>query len=318
MHQDFRKLLDNAVGATEHVIAIIVDIRGFSSFCRDKESFDVANYIKTVYANIIDNFFPETSYLKPTGDGLLIILKCPTKGIQEFIVAQVKKCLTLVQEFSHIGKDNVLINFETPNKIGIGIARGSACKISSNSKVIDYSGRLLNLAARLMDFARPSGIVMHESVGFKLLPPELQQQFLPDRIYVRGIAEEKPLGIYYTKDYTIISPSAKNSPIEPKWKTQIFSQPFGTLSAGKPRKLRFDLEDQPLDSAQIIVEAFYKTPDEREIGAKYTLSDEDLSLDKIGEISTVKLERNAVLEEFTTDNLKAEEIIHFRVTYPVQ
>ena len=182
MLQDFRKLLDDAVGTTEHVIAIVVDIRGFSNFCSDKESFDVANYIKTVYANIIDNFFPETSYLKPTGDGLLIIMKCPTKGLQEFIAEQVKKCLALVQEFPKIGKENVLINFETPDKIGIGIARGSACKISSNSTIIDYSGRLLNMAARLMDFARPSGVVMHESVGFKLLPPELQQQFLPDSI----------------------------------------------------------------------------------------------------------------------------------------
>lgn len=318
MHQDFRKLLDNALGTTEHVMAIIVDIRGFSNFCSDKESFDVANYIKTVYANIIDNFFPKSSYLKPTGDGLLVILKCPTEGMQDFIADQVGRCLTLVQEFSKLGKESPLINFETPNKVGIGIARGSACRISSNSTVLDYSGRLLNLAARLMDFARPSGIVMHESVGFKFLSLEMQQQFLPDYIYARGIAEEKPLRVYYTKDHTIISPSARKPLKEAKWKTQSYDVSFDKLSVDTHRTLVFDLLDSPIDSTQIVVEAFYALPDEREVGRRYRASDNVFTLEKVGGKSSIYLKKSQIFEAFKDHNLKAEDIIRFRIVYPAE
>jgi len=65
-----------------------------------------------------------------------------------------------------------MTNFPTPDKIGIGITRGSVCCIMSGSKILDYSGRNLNLASRLMEMARPSGIVFDESFGLDLLSDE--------------------------------------------------------------------------------------------------------------------------------------------------
>ena len=50
-----------------------------------------------------------------------------------------------------------MITFELPPDIGIGVARGSATRISTQDGILDYSGRPLNLAARLVNFARPRG-----------------------------------------------------------------------------------------------------------------------------------------------------------------
>ncbi len=69
MHRIFRKLLDNAAGTTEHIVAVVLDIRGFTPFCKDTESPDVAVFIKYVYTRTINAYFPNASFYKPTGDG---------------------------------------------------------------------------------------------------------------------------------------------------------------------------------------------------------------------------------------------------------
>ena len=53
MHKIFRKALDNAIGESQFVIVVIIDIRGFSEFSRTCESPDVAMFIKRTYMRII-------------------------------------------------------------------------------------------------------------------------------------------------------------------------------------------------------------------------------------------------------------------------
>lgn len=74
MHNAFRTLLKDAKGTSQHIIALILDIRGFSSFCQNVESTDVGVYISKFYLKIITNYFKFASFYKPTGDGLLIII----------------------------------------------------------------------------------------------------------------------------------------------------------------------------------------------------------------------------------------------------
>jgi len=52
-----------------------------------------------------------------------------------------------------------MLNFETPRR-SVLYRAGPATKLVSQDRTLDYSGRPLNLAARLMDFARPSGVVL--------------------------------------------------------------------------------------------------------------------------------------------------------------
>ena len=58
MHTQFRGHLENAKGQSEFIIAVNLDIRGFSSFSKNVESPDVAMYIKRIYMKLIDNYFP--------------------------------------------------------------------------------------------------------------------------------------------------------------------------------------------------------------------------------------------------------------------
>ena len=69
MHKLFKDALPDAEGRSEHVVAIIADIRGFSEFSTRQESPNTAMYIKRVYMRLIEDYFPFASFFKPTGDG---------------------------------------------------------------------------------------------------------------------------------------------------------------------------------------------------------------------------------------------------------
>src|ERR1043166_1205127 len=151
MHRQFRKLLNDAEGNAEHVIAIYADVRGFSEFSQDVESTDVAMFVKRVYAKLIDKYFSNAVYFKSTGDGLMIILRYTEKTLQESVRSAISNCMKAHAEFPSFCDGDPMINFNVPKMIGFGIARGSACCLSSKRKTLDYSGRVLNLASRLLD-----------------------------------------------------------------------------------------------------------------------------------------------------------------------
>jgi hypothetical protein len=68
----FRQFLDNVQGISEFVIAVIFDVRGFSSFAMKVESVQTTAFLKRIYIEMIDRYFGKASFVKPTGDGLLL------------------------------------------------------------------------------------------------------------------------------------------------------------------------------------------------------------------------------------------------------
>lgn len=212
MHREFKELLHTAEGAARRVVVVFLDVRGFSSFAGIAESTDTAEFLKSVYLKILDEYFPDAAFFKPTGDGLLILLEYDRENLGKVLTAATTTSVRLVEEFPKICADDPMINFEVPTKIGIGLARGSATCLTAGEKVLDYSGRPLNLASRLMDLARPSGVVIDGSFGFDLLPEDLRGRFTKDFAHVKGLAEEEPLDIYILKDYTRI-PDFNKAPI---------------------------------------------------------------------------------------------------------
>ena len=74
MHRRFRKLLEDATGESEFVIAVNLDIREFTQFSQKVESPDVTMFIKRVYMKLIDEYFVDACFFKPAGDGLLILI----------------------------------------------------------------------------------------------------------------------------------------------------------------------------------------------------------------------------------------------------
>jgi class 3 adenylate cyclase len=129
----------------------------------------------------------------PLATGLMVIgkLKDEVAAIQDAIRLKIARAIELVAAFPTITEDDVMINFEVPKHLGIGVARGSATPANQQKRtVLDYSGRCLNLAARLMDLARPAGRRPHDQHAGALLGPEIIAKLHAEDVYVKGIAEE--------------------------------------------------------------------------------------------------------------------------------
>jgi class 3 adenylate cyclase len=219
MHRVFRQALTDAVGRSEFVIVVVADIRGFSAFSREHESPDTAMYIKRVYSKLIDEYFSTASFYKPTGDGLLVTIPYNERNLSEVANHTVVSCLTCLKQFASICADDNMINFSVPGAIGFGIARGTACCLHSGDSILDYSGHLLNLASRLMNLARPSGLVIDGAFKIELLEEKTRQLFDETEVYVRSLAEDSPMKLYFTKGFTEIPAEAKIPLAREPWVT---------------------------------------------------------------------------------------------------
>jgi class 3 adenylate cyclase len=217
MHKILRTALTDATGLSEYVIVVVADVRGFSGFSQKHESPDIAMYIKRVYMKLIDGYFAFASFYKPTGDGLLVTVPYNEKNLAEVAQRTVESCLQCVDQFGSICQDDPMINFATPDKVGFGLARGTCCCLTSQDKVLDFSGHLLNLATRLMGLARPSGVVLDGAFGVELLKPETKGLFEEADVYLRSLAEERPVKVFYQKGKVDIPEDAKRPLATKRW-----------------------------------------------------------------------------------------------------
>jgi hypothetical protein len=112
-----------------------------------------------------------------------------------------------------------MINFLLPQAIGFGIARGTACCLFSGEQILDYSGHLLNLASRLNDLARPSGIVLDGNYLSSVIPEAQRGMFKEQEVYLRSIAEDKPMKVFYLDKYVRVSELSLSPLAGETWKT---------------------------------------------------------------------------------------------------
>jgi hypothetical protein len=259
MHNQFRELLPSATGESKPVIAINLDVRGFSQFSFEVESFDTALYIRKIYERILRDYFPGADFFKPTGDGLLIVIELDetdADDLEQKANLVVGKSLELVESFGTLLEGDSWVYFTVPQKLGIGVARGSATRLTANEMVLDYSGSVLNIASRLMDLARPEGIVIDRTFPIELLKPDLREKFIADPdVYIRSVAEKTATTVSYTAELTEIPPANRRRIDEIVWLTIRESLRLKDLSDSTT--FLFDLEKEPLDPAQIFVALSY-------------------------------------------------------------
>jgi len=205
LHERLREMLGTARAESCQVVATFLDIRGFSTFSAQGESFDSALYLRSVYTTILSSHFDDATFFKPTGDGLLLIHQLPVdpQAVPQIVSSILARAVALVGAFGQMTADDYMINFPVPQKLGVGIARGSATRLVSEGGVLDYTGRCLNLAARLMDKARPFGVVFADTHAKQLMTPEVAMLFTSDEVCVRGISEREPLPIFITRGVEI-------------------------------------------------------------------------------------------------------------------
>lgn len=221
----------NANGRSEFVIAIVCDIRGFSAFCKGHEAPDIAMFCKRFYVKLLEEYFVDTDFAKPTGDGLLLLFRYSESNLHEVAASVLRSCLSVVRDFPKMMKNDAMINYEVPDAVGFGIARGTAFCLYSDREVVDYSGQTLNLASRLNEFARPQGVVIDGGFMRSVIPEDIRDTFYSDTVYVRGIAEEFPREVFCSSD-VLIPPEAKAS-----WKQSIFRSVDHSVTVGFVRKM---------------------------------------------------------------------------------
>jgi len=218
LHSRIRSLLPTASAESCQVVATFLDIRGFSSFAAQAESFDAALYLRSLYTAILDSYFPDADFFKPTGDGLFLVheLASQASSVPPKVSSVLARCVRLVENFGQITADDLMVNFAVPQYLGVGVARGSVTRLVSGDTVLDYTGRSLNLASRLMDKARPRGVVFADSHAAQLMEPKVASLFSNDRVCIRGISDQDPIGICITREVQIAPedryppPSSKN------------------------------------------------------------------------------------------------------------
>ncbi|HWP54637.1 MAG TPA: hypothetical protein VN476_10925, partial [Pyrinomonadaceae bacterium] len=178
-------------------------------------------FIKRFYLKLINDYFKEANFVKPTGDGLLMTFRYSEKSLFKVSKKVIEACFTCLNDFPTLCKEDPMINFLVPKAIGFGVARGTACCLFSGEQILDYSGHLLNLASRLNDLARPSGIVLDGNYLSSVIPEPQRHLFREQTVYVRSIAEEKPIKIYYLDKYVQVSELSLSPLAGEIWKTVI-------------------------------------------------------------------------------------------------
>jgi class 3 adenylate cyclase len=272
MHRDLQKLLASAEGQSQKVVAVFIDVRGFSSWTA--ESTEVADYLKSAYNRILTKHFDDAGFFKLTGDGMMLIYPFnDVSTLQSTLRATIEKSIELVKAFPTLTKDDRMINFQVPTRLGVGLARGSATVLASDGKTLDYTGRTLNLAARLMDLARPFGVVFDDSFGIEELTTAVRKKFAHADVYVNGIAEESSIRVYYLPGWTTIAEHRKLPISAPIMMADVTKKL--TLKALKDRgSFLEELEGepaQPTAGATLIVEYPAVRDDGTETGLLWTL-----------------------------------------------
>lgn len=255
MHRQFLDLLPQVTGQAKPSIAVNLDVRGFSQFAMTVDSVDAAVYIRKVYERVLTEYFPSADFFKPTGDGLLLVFELDERDEKDLAAKAnlvVSTALRLLDDFPSLLDGDPWIYFPVPQALGIGIARGAASRLASKDKTLDYSGNALNVASRLMDLARPSGVVVGSSFPFQLLESDLQERFTTDsKVYVRSIAEKLATTIHYTHDRTMIA-SANRKPLDGlTWNEQPLDITLKDLRQSS--SFFVYLETEPIDPSQVRV-----------------------------------------------------------------
>ena len=218
-----RGLLDEAEGDSQLVVAAFVDIRDFSAFNEKVESVQSAAYIRRVYQRVLDEYLPGSDFFKLTGDGLMLIYELPfdltAADVARVSGAAIEGSLRLVERFGTLVQGDPVVTFDVPQRVGVGIARGAACRLRAGDTTLDYAGRVLNLAARLMDIARPEGVVVVDPFAVEQLSAETKAKFSPLKVYLSGVAPHEGVDAHVTTSPKTVVPPRNLSPLdEPVWR----------------------------------------------------------------------------------------------------
>jgi len=321
MHRRLKTLLPDATGQSQWVVAVNVDIRGFSARMSANPS-ETALYLKKVYARILDGYFTNLSFFKPTGDGLLVVIPFEEPSVTSVSERALTDALNLVNAFPDLITDEPLITFPHPENVGIGVSLGSVARLTAKRTTLDYTGRPLNVASRLMDLARPTGVVVDAAVP--ITDSTIAEQFVSDEVYLKGVAEKTPLRIVFTPNKTEI-PDSYRSPISSDaWHVEKESITFVEVKK-RAGTFRHGLQRVPTNRHRLEVVVRY--PDykngravrgierRRELAAP---TDYEYVLENGGKRAVLKVDYDRLIRTFSAIKMPGGTNINIEIGYPVE
>lgn len=230
MLEDMIRKFRDAEGRSEFVIAVVCDIRNFSGFSVGRQAPEIAMFIRKFYEKLLSVYFTDAVFAKPTGDGLLMAFRYKYDQADLLSVAEsvLQQCQKAINDYPTMFTDDLMINYPLPERIGFGVARGTAFCLYAGEEVIDYSGQILNLASRLNDLAKPGGIVVDGAFLLDVIPKALQGDFHMEQVYIRSIAEDSPHTVFCSKD--VVIPESAKTPINShNWEKVERVVPYGQI-----------------------------------------------------------------------------------------
>jgi class 3 adenylate cyclase len=322
MHREFKSLLATAEGDPEWVIAVFLDIRGFSAFSQSKESPQTAIYIRRVYERMLDDYFSSASFYKPTGDGLMVILPFTPATLKKVSANAIRACLKCIAAFPKLCNGDPMITFPVPQYLGIGVSRGPACKLFSGEKTLDYSGHFLNLAARLMNLARPSGLIVDSEFTLEMIPLPERKRFRPVNVWLRGIAEGKnDSRTVFVLDTVTRIPKENSSPFDqPTWRTISMKKKLDDIKM-MPPFYRMPFPSAPADIESITVEMIFpryhqgKHISDQESVYKLDVGEEFVYQVMAGNKCLVRLNTRKLIEVLRRNEVKDSDSVSISATY---
>ena len=160
---------------TSHeAIVCFMDVRGFSNFARQQlGDVQVGKFIQGIFG-LFDRYvcarLPSPVHVKGVGDGLLTIWS-PRPRSKDRIFFFENLSVLLAQTFAlHrtvadgrlAAETGLMVSEEAPKNLGFGIFAGPISQLPlvlpAGQNSIEFIGTAINIAARLQDFCRPSGI----------------------------------------------------------------------------------------------------------------------------------------------------------------
>lgn len=325
MHRQFRLLLDDARGQSKFVLAANLDIRGFSDWSRRVESRETILYLTKIYPQLIDRYFDDDWFFKPTGDGLLLVRPFEEPELAGLIAKTVRDSFDIVESFANLCDNDPMVYFETPSDVGIGLAQGAASRLTATNPsnpdeelTLDYSGRVLNLASRLMELARPRGVVIDSSFGSGLIPEDLADRLRQETGYIRGVSPEDEVEISFDPNLTQIPKAFKDKPGEVEWKSEVRNFTLRQLESHVGPHL-FRLDREPADIEQIkcaVTHPAISNSGRRQEGLRYNFSFPfHYQLD--GRSPTVSVDFPALAKHLRGSGVKGPWPVTIRVEYTI-
>jgi class 3 adenylate cyclase len=317
MHRLLKELLHKAKGESHLVLVAFVDVRGFSAWM--SESSEAAIFLRSIYTKILDEYFPMATFFKPTGDGLMIVIDYDEDNLMDVVRTAVQRSVDLAEDFPDICAGDPMVNFETPDELGIGLARGAATSLISDGKTLDYSGRPLNLAARLMDLARPSGVIFSANLGYELLDEALSTKFEEDEVYVKGLAEDKPTKVYYLSGRTTI-PEVNRHPLNRLIRRTEPEQEMTLQEAKRRAKYLSRLSSEPANKEDITVHVAHKKAlaSGRPHRTLYSTHVHEAEFVERAGVRYARIDFPAIIEQLEAAGVKPTWKIRVQIEYPVR